>query len=86
MLEQIDFGFNDGREYCIFYDSDHMTEEQARAECEFVGWGKGCDESLYPYYIIVPKAKKPILSCIKEHCVDLGYNMATDFYWEENYK
>ena len=85
MLRQIDFGFEDGREYCILYDNSYMTEEQAKNECEFVGWGKGCDESLYPYYLIVSKAKKPILSCIKEYLTDQGYDMAHDRYMEEKY-
>jgi hypothetical protein len=85
MLKQIDFTYK-GIEHCILYDSDYVTDEQAMLECEFIGWGKGHDESLYPYYLIVSKDKKPILSCIKEHCVDLGYDMATDLYWEEQYK
>lgn len=67
MLRQLDFGYSDRREYCIFYDDAYMTEMQAKRECEFVGWGKGCDESLYPYYLIVSKEKKPILSCIKKY-------------------
>lgn len=66
MLEQIDFTYQ-GIEYCILYDSNHMTEEQALAECEFVGWGGGHDFELYPYYLIVPKKKKHILTCIKEY-------------------
>ena len=86
MLQQIDFGFSDGREYCIRYDDEHMSEEQAKLECEFIGWGGGHDRSLYPYYIIVDIEKKPILRCIKEYCIDLGYDMATDLHWEENYK
>ena len=86
MLQQIDFGFSDGREYCILYDDEHMTEEQAKLECEFIGWGKGHDESLYPYYIIVDIEKKPILRCIKEYCMDIGYDTATELHREENYK
>ena len=70
MLKQIDFGFTGGREYCILYDDEHMNQEQAEKECEFMGWGKGCDESLYPYYLIVSKEKKPILSCIKKHILE----------------
>ena len=66
MLKQIDFTINNV-EYCILYDSTKLTEEQAIIECEFVGWGMGHDESLFPYYIIVEKVKTPILKCIKEH-------------------
>ena len=69
MLKQIDFTLS-GTEYSILYDSGHMTDKQAKLECEFVGWGKGCDESLYPYYLIVTKLKKPILSCIKKHILE----------------
>ena len=69
MLKQIDFTLS-CIEYSILYDSDHMTDKQAKLECEFVGWGKGCDESLYPYYLIVTKSKKPILSCIKKHILE----------------
>lgn len=98
MLQQIDFGFSDGREYCILYDDEHMTEEQAKLECEFIGWGGGHDKSLYPHYIIVDIEKKPILKCIKNYCMnlayesgydkgyDVGYETAADFYGEENYK
>ena len=69
MLKQLDFTLN-GLPYMIFYDSEHMTEEQAKLECQFVGWGKGHDESLYPYYLIVTKAKTPILNCIKQYVID----------------
>jgi hypothetical protein len=75
MLKQIDFEMDTGLQYMIFYDSDKMTEEQAIAECEFVGWGKGCNEALFPYYLIVPKEKKPILECIKEYISDKWYDI-----------
>jgi hypothetical protein len=65
MLRQIDFTSR-GIEYTMLFDSDKMNETQALQECEFIGWGKGCDESLFPYYIIFPTAKMPIMMCIKE--------------------
>jgi hypothetical protein len=84
MIRQIDFGMTDGREYYLFYDDTKMTEEQALKECEFVGWGAGYNESLYPYYLIVPKGKKSILSAIKEEIsdeyYDIGYNHARAEY------
>lgn len=66
MLKQIDFKHN-GTDYIMLFDGDKMTEEQALKEVEFTGWGKGCDESLYPYYITVPKSKQPILWAIRTH-------------------
>jgi hypothetical protein len=69
MLKQIDFTYQ-GIEYCILYDSNYMTDEQAELECEFVDWGMGHDETLYPYYLIVHKKKAPILSCIREFIED----------------
>ena len=84
MLKQIDFTMS-GIEYFIFYDSDKMTEKQALAECEFVGWGKGCNESLYPYYLIVPKGKKHILKTIKEYISDKYYDMGKDIVRQEYY-
>ncbi len=72
MLKQIDFTYN-GIEYCILYDSAYMTDAQAEAECEFVDWGMGYDEKLYSYYLIVPKAKKPLLRCIREYFVGGAY-------------
>ena len=66
MLKQIDFTLNN-IEYSILYDSDHMTQEQAIAETEFVGWGGGCNHNLYPYYLIVEKGKSQILKTIRDH-------------------
>lgn len=68
MLRQIDFIMNDSCAYHMFFDDDYMTEEQALIKCEFVGWGAGHDESLYPYYLIVPVGKAPILKTISKHC------------------
>jgi hypothetical protein len=68
MLKQIDFTTNYGCSYHMFFDDEHMTEEQALVECEFVGCGAGHDESLYPYYLIVPAGKEPILKTIGKHC------------------
>ena len=77
MLQQLDvkleerwLGFD---EYYIFYDDEYMTQEQAEKELEFLDWGEGCDESLYPYYLILPKIKKPILSAIKEYFLSGRY-------------
>ena len=67
MLKQIDFTMNTGLKYHMFFDDEYMTEEQALVECEFVGWGAGHDHSLYPYYIIVPEGKEPILKTIVKH-------------------
>ena len=68
MLKQIDFTTNYGCAYHMFFDDEHMTEEQALIECEFVGCGAGHDESLYPYYLIVPAGKEHILKTIGKHC------------------
>lgn len=67
MLKQIDFSTNTGCEYIMLYMSDKLTDEQALKECEFVGCGGGCDWNLYPYYLIIPKKKRPLLMAIKEH-------------------
>lgn len=66
MLREIDFSTNSGLKYIMLYDSDYLTEEQALLECEFVGWGGGHDYSLFPHYIIIDEAKRPMLKCIKE--------------------
>lgn len=68
MLRQINFTMNTGLKYHMFFDDEHMTEEQALVECEFVGWGAGHDYSLYPYYLIVPDGKEPILKTIGKYC------------------
>ena len=90
MLKQLDVklvehwhGFD---EYYVFYDDAYMTQEQAEKEFECMDMGMGYDPEKYPYYLIVPAVKKPILSAIKEYLIDEGYDMATDQHWEENYK
>lgn len=69
MLKQINFTLN-GVEYVMLYDSDKLTDEQAIAECEFVGWGSGKDPDLFPYYLIIEKRKQPLLKCIKKHILE----------------
>lgn len=71
-------------EYYIFYDDRYMTEEQAEKELEFLDWGMGFDAKLYPYYLILPKVKKPILSCIGDYLKEIGYNMASGKFSEED--
>lgn len=90
MLQQLDVklaehwhGFD---EYYVFYDDTYMSQEQAEKELECMDMGMGYDPEKYPYYLIVPAVKKPILSAIKEYLIDEGYDMATDRHWEENYK
>lgn len=90
MLQQLDVklaehwhGFD---EYYVFYDDTYMTQEQAEKELECMDMGMGYDPEKYPYYLIVPAVKKPILSAIKEYLIGEGYDMATDRHWEENYK
>lgn len=89
MLQQLEVKFKEPwhgfYEYYILYDDEYMIQEQAEKELEFMDWGMGFDEKLYPYYLILPKAKKPILSCIKEYLTDQGYDMAHDRYMEEKY-
>jgi hypothetical protein len=89
MLQQLDIklvehwhGFD---EYYIFYDDTYMTQEQAEKELEFMDMGMGYDLEKYPYYLIVPAAKKPILSAIKEFLTDQGYDMAHNIAMEEKY-
>jgi hypothetical protein len=90
MLQQLDVklaehwhGFD---EYYVFYDDTYMTQEQAEKELECMDMGMGYDPAKYPYYLIVPAVKKPILSAIKEYLIDEGCDRATDRHWEENYK
>ena len=78
MLKQLDiklvetwYGFD---EYYILYDDEYMTQEQAEKELEFLGWGKGYDPEKYPYYLILPKEKKPLLKCIKEYFLCGAYS------------
>ena len=82
MLKQLEVKFVEHfrgfDEYYIFYDDKHMTQEQAEKELEFIDWGMGFDQELYPYYLILPKVKKPILRCIKD------YLMGGAFEEEEN--
>lgn len=73
MLKQIDFSMN-GIEYIMLYDSEKLTDEQALAECEFVGWGMGNCKELFPHYLIVEKMKTPILNTIKEHISEKEYS------------
>lgn len=53
-------------EYYILFDDEYMTQEQAEKELEFLDWGMGYNPELYPYYLIVPKAKQPLLASIKK--------------------
>lgn len=77
MLKQIDVkliehwhGFD---EYFVFYDDTYMTHEQAVRELECMDMGMGYDPENYPYYLILPAVKKPILSCIKEYFLSGAY-------------
>lgn len=81
-LEDYWFGYN---EYYVFYDDEHMTQEQAEKALEFIDWGSW-EPELTPYYLIVPAVKKPILSAIKEYLTDQGYDIAKSIYTEEFYK
>ena len=89
MLQQLDVklvepwhGFD---EYYVFYDDAYLTQEQAEKELECMDMGMGYNPENYPYYLIVPAIKKPILSAIKEYLVDMGYDMAHDIAMEEKY-
>jgi hypothetical protein len=82
MLQQIDVklvehwhGFD---EYYVFYDDTYMTHDQAMKELEFLGCGGGYDLANYPYFLIVPAKKKPLLSCIKEYFISGAYKETTD--------
>lgn len=77
MLQRIDiklteywFGFD---EYYVFYDDTYMTQEQAEKELECMDMGMGYDPEKYPYYLILPAVKKPILSAIKEYFLSGAY-------------
>ena len=71
MLKQLEIKFveyfHGFDEYYILYDDKYMTEEQAEKELEFLDWGMGFNPELYPYYIILPKVKKPLLKSIREY-------------------
>ena len=77
MLQQLDVKFvkpwRGFDEYYILYDDKYMTQEQAEKELEFIDCGLGFDKSLYSYYLILSKAKKPILSCIKDYFISGTY-------------
>lgn len=62
-LEDYWFGY---KEYYVFYDDEHLTQEQAEKALEFIDWG-GWEPELTPYYLIVPAVKKPLLNAIKEY-------------------
>ena len=71
MLQQLDVklvshwhGFD---EYYVFYDDAYMTQEQAEKELECMDMGMGYDPEKYPYYLIVPAVKKPLLNAIREY-------------------
>ncbi len=81
MLKQLDVklvehwhGFD---EYYVFYDDTYMTHEQAEKELEFMDMGMGYDPEKYPYYLILPAVKKPILSAIKEYFLSGAYEEET---------
>ena len=65
MLKEIDFTTNSGIKYIMLYDSEKMTDEEALTECEFLGWGMGHKHELFPHYMIIEEAKRPILNTIK---------------------
>ena len=77
MLKQLDVKFVEPwrgfDEYYVFYDDEYMTKEQAEKELEFIDWGMGYDPEKYPYYLILPHVKKPILSAIKEYFLSRAY-------------
>lgn len=89
MLKQLEVKFAEHwhgfDEYYVFYDDAYMTEEQAEKELEFMDWGMGFNPDLYPYYLILPKVKQPILSAIKEYLTDMGYDMGKDIARQEYY-
>ena len=77
MLQQIDVklvehwhGFD---EYYVFYDDTYMTHDQAVKELECMDMGMGYDPEKYPYYLIVPVVKKPLLRSIKEYFLSGKY-------------
>lgn len=72
-------------EYYVFYDDAYMTQEQAEKELECMDMGMGYDPEKYPYYLILPAVKKPILSAIKEYLTDMGYDMGKDIARQEYY-
>ena len=81
MLKQLDVklvehwhGFD---EYYVFYDDAYMTYEQAKKELECMDMGMGYDPENYPYYLILPAIKKPILRSIKEYFLSGAYEEET---------
>ena len=85
MLQQLDIKFVEPwhgfDEYYVLYDDEHMTREQIEKELEFMDWGMGYDPAKYPYYLILPKEKQPLLRCIKEYFISGAYEEEND----ENY-
>ena len=77
MLKQLDVKFVEPwhgfDEYFVLYDDEHMTHEQVEKELEFIDWGMGYDPEKYPYYLILPNEKQPILRCIKEYFLSGAY-------------
>ena len=72
LLNCLEFTYH-GIPYLMYYMPDKMTEEQARIEAEFVGWGGGHDYNLFPYYIIIDKKKKDIMERIRNNIYEDGY-------------
>ena len=80
MLQQLTIKFKESfcgyDEYFLFYDDAYMTQEDAEKELEFLGVGSGYNPANYPYYLILPKSKKPILSSIKVYLTSEQLNGA----------
>lgn len=72
MLQRIDIKLTEywfGYDECyVFYDNEHMTQEQAEKALEFIDWERW-EPELTPYYLIIPAVKKPLLNSIKEYFV-----------------
>lgn len=64
MIMEIKFKTTYGAKYIMLFDSDYMTEKQARNEIQFMDFGMGDDVSLYPHYLIYSEKKKPIIDAI----------------------
>lgn len=64
-------------EFILYYMSDKMTEEEALLEMECYSIG-GHNPELYPYYIVIPKLKNPILQRIRANIYHEAYEKGSD--------
>lgn len=79
-ISAIMFTDHHNMDYILYYLSDKMSEKQALLEMEMRNMGGG-DPSLFPYFIIVPTDKSPILSAIRDGIIETQYDESVSSIW-----